>query len=40
MDSQNATFDAFTHFHSFKILNINLSSIELQIEMFGFKDQL
>jgi len=40
----NATFEtpnyAFTHLHSFKFLNINLSSIELQIEMFGFKDGL
>jgi len=37
----NATFEtpnyAFTHLHSFEFLNINLSSIELQIEMFGFK---
>jgi hypothetical protein len=34
------TTHAFIHLHSFKFLNINLSSIELQIEMFGFKDGL
>jgi hypothetical protein len=34
------TNHVFTHLHSFKFLNINLSSIELQIKMFGFKDGL